>query len=61
MAIRAEIEFSEVARAFRNRLNRSLARGILNRLKEIVIDPFDRVRCVRGHRHIECDHEFSQP
>jgi hypothetical protein len=33
----------------------------LNRLKEIIIDPFNRVGSVRGHRHTKFDHEFSQP
>jgi hypothetical protein len=33
----------------------------LNRLKEIIVDPFDRVGGVRGHRYPEFDHEFSQP
>jgi hypothetical protein len=32
----------------------------LNRLKEIVIDPFHCVGRVRGHRHPKFDHEFSQ-
>jgi len=32
----------------------------LNRFKEIVIDPFDRVSGVCSHRHAEFDHEFSQ-
>jgi hypothetical protein len=31
----------------------------LNRLKEIVIDPFHRVGGVRGHRHSEFNHEFG--
>jgi hypothetical protein len=39
----------------------SRAQNDLNRLKEIVIDPFDRVGSVRGHRHAKFDHEFGQP
>jgi hypothetical protein len=35
--------------------------GTIKSIQKNVIDPFDRVGGVRGHRHSEFDYEFSQP